>query len=100
MIVVVVIVVVVVVVVVNCYELGVFVLIWVGCCALQIDFTMCTGIIFAAFVCFMMFGFACMIVYFVSGPNFVSFHVVVQWGGREEGVELQGPIVVDTFKTS
>jgi hypothetical protein len=37
----------------------------------KIDFTMCSGLIFALAMVLFFFGIACMITYFVSGPNYI-----------------------------
>ena len=41
-------------------------------CIGQIDFTLCAGVLFVLMMCLMLFGFAVMIVYLVSGPNLVG----------------------------
>lgn len=40
-------------------------------CCLQIDFTLCSGLIFVLSMVLILFGLACIIVYAVSGPNYV-----------------------------
>ena len=37
----------------------------------QIDFTLCYGLLYVFVICLLLFGMACMIVFWVSGPNYV-----------------------------
>jgi len=48
-----------------------------GCVDVQIDFTMCSGLIFAAAMTLFFFGFACMIFYLVAGYSRVCIYVHV-----------------------
>jgi len=47
----------------------------------KIDFTMCSGLLFALVMVLMMFGFACLITYLITGPTFATHVMYCVYGG-------------------
>jgi FtsH-binding integral membrane protein len=52
----------------------------------RIDFTMCSGLIFAFCMVFIFFGFACLITYLATGPSYAHYVMHCVYGGLAAGL--------------